>query len=252
MSISLDSTAFCRFAARRPHEIRLPAATACRSKQARRKMGDEESIAKGSSIMTNTLQTKTLAAAIQERRSIRKLSHSPAISREKVEEIVQLALNAPSAFNMQSGRVVVLMGENHEKLWDIVKETLRPLVPADAFGDTEARLEGFRNGAGTVLFFENQATVEKYQEMAPLYKDQFPGWSLQGSGMLQYAVWLSLSAQGLGASLQHYNPLIDEQVKQQWDIPGDWTLTAQIPFGRPEESPAKRTFLPYEEVVKWH
>lgn len=31
-------------------------------------------------------------------------------------------------------------------------------------------------------------------------------------GMAEYATWLALTEAGLGASLQHYNPLIDEAV----------------------------------------
>ena len=148
--------------------------------------------------------------------------------------------------------MVVLMGNSHEKLWDMVTETLRMIVPANAFADTEVRLQGLNQGAGTVLFFVSQSTVRTYQQLYPLYQDKFPGWSLEGSGMVQYAVWLCLSAQGLGASLQHYNPLIDEAVKREWDIPDDWTLMAQLPFGRPEGPMIARDFLPYEKVVKWH
>lgn len=62
---------------------------------------------------------------------------------------------------MQSGRMVVLMDGEHEKFWDIVKETLRARVPAENFEATVERLKGFHAGVGTVLFFEDQATVEK-------------------------------------------------------------------------------------------
>jgi len=35
---------------------------------------------------------------------------------------------------------------------------------------------------------------------------------------------------GLGASLQHYNPLIDQETAETWDINPDWKLLAQMPF----------------------
>lgn len=66
---------------------------------------------------------------------------------------------------MQSGRMVVLMDGEHEKFWDIVKETLRARVPAENFEATVERLKGFHAGVGTVLFFEDQATVEKCKKM---------------------------------------------------------------------------------------
>ncbi|GED13498.1 hypothetical protein AMI01nite_14890 [Aneurinibacillus migulanus] len=53
---------------------------------------------------------------------------------------MKIALYAPTSFNMQSGRIVVLMDAEHEKFWDIVKETLRPRVPEENLGYS-ARME---------------------------------------------------------------------------------------------------------------
>lgn len=126
--------------------------------------------------------TTNLKEAIVNRRSIRKVTKNDAITKERIEEVLKTALHAPTSFNMQSSRMVVLMDGEHEKFWDIVKETLRSRVPAENFEATVERLKGFHTGVGTVLFFEDQATVEKMQENAPLYKDQFPFWSHQGNG----------------------------------------------------------------------
>ncbi|WP_035433208.1 nitroreductase family protein [Bacillus sp. UNC322MFChir4.1] len=199
-----------------------------------------------------SVTTKNFKDAIMNRRSIRKVKKNESITKERISDVLKTALYAPSAFNMQSGRLVVLMDAEHEKFWNIVKETLRSLVPAENFEATAARLQGFRDGVGTVLFFENQETVKTMQENAPLYKEQFPFWSHQGSAMLQYATWMALSAEGIGASLQHYNPIVDEEVKQTWNIPAEWSLVAQMPFGEPDEQPGERTFLAYEDVVKFY
>lgn len=45
------------------------------------------------------------------------------------------------------------------------------------------------------------------------------------------AVWEALTTEGLGASLQHYNPLIDQQIAERFDIPDSWQLRAEMPFG---------------------
>ena len=50
-------------------------------------------------------------------------------------------------------------------------------------------------------------------------------------GMLQYTVWIAIEASGLEL-LQHYNPLIDEEVKKR-GICQEWKLLAQMPFGTP-------------------
>lgn len=102
---------------------------------------------------------------------------------------------------------------------------------------------------GTILYFEDQAVVEGLQEQYPLYKDNFPIWSLQSAGILQYVIWVSLAQEGLGASLQHYNPLIDDEVKRQWNLPKQWKLLAQMPFGAPYAVPEDKEFAPLKERI---
>lgn len=58
--------------------------------------------------------------------------------------------------------------------------------------------------------------------------------------MHQLAIWTMLDDMGLGASLQHYNPLIDDEVRRTWQLPAEWMLIAQMPFGTPLDVPAPR------------
>ena len=121
----------------------------------------------------------------------------------------------PSALNSQSTRIVLLLGDEHKKLWNIVKETLKARISAEAFAKTEAKIDGcFASGHGTVLYFEDTSVVKKLQEAFPSYKDNFPTWSQHTSAMHQFAIWTMLEDMGLGASLQHYNPLIDDEVRR--------------------------------------
>jgi predicted oxidoreductase (fatty acid repression mutant protein) len=62
-------------------------------------------------------------------------------------------------------------------------------------------------------------------------------------------VWTALELEGLGANLQHYNPLIDQKVSQTWSIPADWQLKAQLVFGTPAGQTYEKTFKPLEERV---
>lgn len=190
--------------------------------------------------------------AVKTRRTRYALSKDPVISDERIQEVVSEAVkHSPSAFNSQSARVVILLGEQHDRLWDIVKAELKKIMPAEGFGATEEKINGaFRSGYGTVLFFEDQSVVEGLQQKFPLYKDAFPVFSLNSAGMLQYVVWTALAEQGIGASLQHYNPLIDEVVKAAWNLPASWKLSAQMPFGKPIAEPDEKEFLPLEQRVK--
>ena len=175
------------------------------------------------------------------------------VSDERIQEIVEFAVkHTPSAFNSQTARLVVLTGKSHHKLWDITTETLKKVVGDGDFSATEQKINGFKSGYGTVLFFEDEAIVKSLQQQFPSYADNFPIWSHQASGMHQLVVWTALEAEGLGASLQHYNPLIDEAVQAEWDIPNNWKLIAQMPFGNPTSPAGEKAFQPIEERVKFY
>ncbi len=175
-----------------------------------------------------------LESAIK-RRSQYALGKALPLPQDEVTQLIQGAVrHSPSAFNSQSSRVVILYGAQNEKFWDIVKAELRKIVPADKFESTDKRLSGFAAGAGTVLFYEDQDVVKGLQEKLALYADNFPIWSEQSSGMAQYAVWTALAEVGIGASLQHYNPVADAAVTDTWGLPSQWKLRAQMPFGSNE------------------
>lgn len=190
-------------------------------------------------------------SALKGRRSIYAISKEVSVSDEKIQEIVNEAVKyTPSAFNSQSARVVVLLGEQHDKLWNLTEETLKAVVPADNFQSTADKMGAFRSGYGTVLFFEDNAVIEGLQSQFELYKDNFPIWSQQSSGMLQLVIWTALEAEGLGASLQHYNPLIDQKVASEWNLPASWRLIAQMPFGKVVAPAGEKQFQPLEERIK--
>lgn len=113
-------------------------------------------------------------------------------------------------------------------------------------------MDSFKSGYGTVLFFEDEAEVKSLQKQFPLYAGNFPILSNQASWMHQLVIWAALESEGLGASLQHYNPLIDEEVKKEWNIPSNWKLIAQMPFGNPTLQPGEKKFQPIENRVKFY
>ena len=186
--------------------------------------------------------------AMEHRRSRYALDANTTVSDERIEEIVgECLVQTPSAFNSQTARVVALFGESHEKLWSIVMETLRARVPADKFAGTEAKVNGFAAAHATLLFFEETDTVKALQEQFPAYADNFPLWSLQASGMAQVNVWTALSSEGLGVNLQHYNPIIDDEVARTFDVPASWKLISQMVVGNPIAEPGPIAKKPVSE-----
>ena len=188
--------------------------------------------------------------ATEWRRSIYGICDESTITAEEIMDIVDHSTkHVPSAFNCQSQRVAVLIGEKHLEFWAIVMETLRKRILADEFRSTENRINGFAAGCGTLLFYDDSSVTKGLAERFPLYRDKIPDWAEQANGMLQFAIWAQLEAAGLGASLQHYNPIIDKEVRNAFLIPSDWRLIAQMPFGVPTEDPIEKNFEPIERRV---
>ncbi|WP_371367762.1 hypothetical protein SRRS_15800 [Sporomusa rhizae] len=190
--------------------------------------------------------------AVRGRRTYYAIGKEQVVDIDRIQNIINEAVkHVPSAFNSQSARVVVLFDEQHNRLWDIVKAELKKIVPADKFQATEEKINGaFRSGYGSILYFEDMNVVAGLQQQFPAYKENFPVWSNQSSGMLQFTIWTALEMEGLGVSLQHYNPVIDDAVKAEWDIPDNWKLIAQMPFGKPLSQPDQKDYLPTEERTK--
>ncbi|KAK5656175.1 hypothetical protein OQA88_4935 [Cercophora sp. LCS_1] len=188
---------------------------------------------------------------VKARRSIYALNKDLPVSKERIQEIVSEALqHVPSSFNSQSNRVVVLFGAEHDKFWDITTETLKAIVPEGQWESTSGRMAMFKGAAGSILFFEDQTVVEGMQAKFALYADRFPVWATQSTGMLQHTLWVALEAEGLGANIQHYNPLVDAKVAETWKLPETWKLNAQLVFGGRVAEAGQKTFTPLEEKLK--
>ncbi len=190
--------------------------------------------------------------AVKNRRTYYSFNDKVTVSDKEIEDIVNFAVsNIPSAFNSQSTRIVLLLAENHKRLWSITKDVLKKIVPAEAFKGTEAKIDNsFAAGYGTILFFEDKEVVEGLQKAFPAYSDNFPRWSQHTSAMHQFAIWTMLEDAGFGASLQHYNPLIDADVAKEWNLDSNWKLIAQMPFGVPAQEAGPKEFSPLTERVK--
>jgi len=163
--------------------------------------------------------------SLQKRRTYYSIDSKLPVDEKNVEELVaSLTELVPDAFNMKSSRVAVAFGSTHQKLWDRIYDVFDGKVPRE-------KIDSFRAGAGTILYFYDEATLQSMQEKFPRYAENFPLWAQQSSGMLQISIWSGLRELGIGASLQHYNPVIDSAVTELLGLPKSWRLIAQMPFG---------------------
>ena len=172
--------------------------------------------------------------ALKLRRSVYKIGKDLPVDEAEVVRVVEEATRlVPDAFDMKSQRIVLALGDKHDRLWDAIY---------DAFGGKVARekIDGFKAGYGTVLYFCDASVVKALQAQYAPYAANFPIWAQQANGMLQLAIWAGLAKLGVGANIQHYNPVIDAAVRQLFGLEEDWTLVAQMPFGGIVEPPAPK------------
>ncbi|KAE8355917.1 Nitroreductase-like protein [Aspergillus coremiiformis] len=199
-----------------------------------------------------TKGSAAVLAALANRRSYYVLRHESPIADAKIQSILnEVMLKTPSAFNSQSTRAILLLNQEHEKLWNITKDVLLARIGPERFKQTGLKLDGFKAAYGTVLFYEDQPVISELKEKFPSYAANFEAWSEHTSGMHQLMAWIALEEEGFGANLQHYNPVIDEKVAAAWDVPATWKLRAQLVFGVPEgDRPAEKEKKPLDELLK--
>lgn len=187
-----------------------------------------------------------------QRRSIYALGDQLTNSPEEIYDLIITAIkNSPTAFNSQTVRAVVLFGKSSDKVWDIVEVALKEVVKdPQAFAKTQQKIASFRAGFGTVLFLTETDTVHELEKQFPAYADNFADWAEQGIGGAQQVVWTALAEQQIGASLQHYNPLIDDAIHQAFNLPDSWQLRAEMPFGSIEAPAGNKDFRDDSEKFK--
>ena len=90
--------------------------------------------------------------AVKDRRSRYALTDKSPVSDEQIVTAVKEAVKyAPSAFNSQGARLMVLLGERHVEFWRLTKDVLKGMVPADKFAPTEAKLNSFAAARGALV-----------------------------------------------------------------------------------------------------
>jgi len=110
--------------------------------------------------------------AVKGRKSLYKMTADVPISDAKIKEIVESAItHAPSTYNVQSARAVILFGENHTKLWDLAAKHMEPALEGTPMKDyVIGRLALHRAAKGTVLWFEDQSALDGLGEKNPMIK----------------------------------------------------------------------------------
>ena len=183
--------------------------------------------------------------ALKLRRSIYSLNKNLPCSESEVKKLIECVTElVPDAFNMKSARVIAAFGAKHDELWDAIYDAFNGKVSRE-------KIDSFKAAYGTVLYFIDEEVVKGLQEKFAAYAANFPVWANQANGMLQISVWSALRELNIGANIQHYNPVIDNKVKELFNVPESWSLIAQMPFGGIVEEPAAKDSEDISQRVKF-
>lgn len=194
--------------------------------------------------------TRSYADIIATRRSIYDIADDLPFEEARLEQVCALSLEAtPWAEGVRTGRLVILLGRQHQLLWELAAQGLSQIEDADEREAAELQQDASANGYGTLLVCEDEDEVRRLQERHPSRSAQMKEWSQQSLGILQAHIWGMLEELGAGVSLQHH-PLPEGALTRVWGLPTTWRLVAQMPFGSFNSLPAVKQTIPGAQDIK--
>ena len=139
------------------------------------------------------IQCREFLEALEVRRSIYSLSPTSHVPDERIKAVVEHALlHIPSAFNSQTSRCLLLLGNEHQKLWGEIGNILKPTMPAKQWEFFGPKIEEYKSGYGCCIFFDDMTAWKDIEEnLGPQRWNNVKGmteeWTQHSVGMLQYA-----------------------------------------------------------------
>jgi predicted oxidoreductase (fatty acid repression mutant protein) len=177
-----------------------------------------------------------LQSVFQNRRSIRRLQDGPFTPgmRQRVLEAVRLT---PAAYNLPPWRLV-LVHEGRDETWQQIETAFRDYLSGERLERNLSRLEGFRSGVALALLYEDLRVGRTLREEKGASHELATQFVQQALGMVQLSLWLALTAEGLSASLQHWEEFLADRTEQLTGLPAaDFQLAAAMPIGYAAEEP---------------
>ncbi|MGP6138610.1 MULTISPECIES: nitroreductase family protein [unclassified Jeotgalibaca] len=161
-----------------------------------------------------------------------------------------VAKEVPTAFNSQTSRLVVVFGEDNEKLWGHILDVQKDVLQGEMWDMMSGVMQGAKGAVGTVLFFEDLDAVAAM----PVQGARGEAYKQNNNANLQYATWLALTELGLGASLQHMNvghaEGFDKSILEMFNLPANYEMIAQMPFGSIEGEAFPKEYIADEVRVQ--
>ena len=201
------------------------------------------------------LEYLDLSDLVRSRRSIRRFSPKP-ISREVVEELIELAIRAPSPHNRQPWRFAVLRGSGVKaRLAHAMGERLRAdrsrdgdpaeQIEADV-ARSRARIEG---APVTLVAALSMRDMDPYADGHRSQAERM--MAVQAVAAAVQNVLLLAHARGLGACWMCAPLFCPETVSAALELPDDWEPQALVTLGVADGPGRDRPRRPIEQTAIW-
>jgi uncharacterized protein len=173
---------------------------------------------------------------LAQRRSIRRLRSGP-FSPEAQRRVLDAVRQVPASYNLPPWRVV-LVHEGRDALWEEIAAGFRETLQGERLARYLERLKGFAGGVAVALVFVDGEVERTLREEKGLEAEVAASYVQQALGMAQLALWLAIVAEGLAASLQHWDAFVGPRAARFAGLAEErFALVATMPIGYPAEEP---------------
>ncbi|HEY3281896.1 MAG TPA: nitroreductase family protein [Armatimonadota bacterium] len=183
-----------------------------------------------------------LMEAIGSRRSIRQFE-GKAVPRELVEQVLEAAIKAPSAMNLQPWRFVVVEGSECRKLAQVI------LSACQAMKERGLKMEGVERTAQSMVQAPVAVLVFNAEANNPDSIVSMTDFHQQSIGACVQTLLLAATDLGL-ASLWCGGPCLCVEEIGKW-LGRTEPLAAVVSLGYPSEAPSARSRRPVAEITEW-
>jgi len=213
-----------------------------------------------------------LIQAIMERRSIRAFKPEP-VSKEKVKEILDIAINAPSAINLQPWEFTIVMGEEKQRLSRKLIKLYREKQISCSPGNVKPLAESFtRRGVASFELmnpfleqmgtefnrFINEGSCNFYGAPTAIIiclDNAFSSARLVDIGMVLGFITLTAYSFGLGTCPIGLINAYEDDMKELLNIPDNKDVVIGVALGHPDwDSPVNKFKTPrdtLENFTRW-
>ena len=193
--------------------------------------------------------------AILKRRSIKSFDPNYIITQKKIEDLIKLAMCAPSSFNLQHSRFVII--DKKEIREEIRKISLdqKPVTTSSLFIVLCADLDAWKNKSEYLwrnvpenIFSHVQETIKKYYYENPLYirDDAVKSCALAAQNLMLAATSMGYSS----TPMADYN---HDQLATIINLPQNHIISMCIAIGKQtRDAPPKAGDMRFDEVVYYN